>query len=121
MSVGVVHRHFGSSVSWPRSAGRPVFLAMSGRWDEDTGEYTPSNAEVAEGMRRWEIPPDGDWKVFHWLKVQERQKYHDHQLGGWPLHPLELVAPPSGYAPRECPERGATSSRGRSGHPPGWW
>ena len=52
---------------------------------------------------------------------QERQKYHYHQLGGWPLHPLELVAPRSGHSLGAYPEGGATSSRGWSGHPPGLW
>ena len=42
---------------------------MVGHWDEQTGEYTPSHEEVAEGMRRWEIAPGGDRLVWNWLKV----------------------------------------------------
>ena len=65
----------------------PVLQAMAGNSDDLSGEYTPSNEDVAEGMRRWEMPPEQHPLVFHWLKVQERQKYHYHQLGRWPLPP----------------------------------
>ena len=74
---------------------------MAGHWDEQTGEYTPSHEEVAEGMRRWEIPPGGDGLVFHWLKVQERQKYNYHQLGG-----VAALSPRAGGTSfRVCPQR----------------
>ena len=54
-----------------------------------------------------------------WSCSQPLNNYH--QPGGWPLLPLELVAPRSGHSLGAYPEGGATSSRGWSGHPPSWW
>ena len=97
-----------------------VLLAMAGQGDEPWEEYTPPPEEVAEYGRLWRMPADQRDLVYRWLKV-ERQKYHNHQLGRWLPPPLELVAPPTGYASRACPEGGATTSRGCRGHPSSWW
>ena len=43
--------------------------------------------------------------------LQERQKYHNHLLRGWPRHPLEEVAPPSGHSLEADPVGDTTSSR----------
>ena len=51
-----------------------ALVPLSGRWDEE-GRYHPSDAEVNDGMVRWQRQPVDETHVRHWIKALKESTF----------------------------------------------